>query len=838
MRIQRFILLSLLCFASLAPRSFAQDLPEDPRERFMGIQAKRIARHPYFSKVVFEKVTPKEGYVFYVQRGAIASPDGVPKVVGELLPWFAELEKLFIERYVQPNALERAHGGAPHTTYVLTSRGDYDNYMSYAGEVCSSYVGGSYDPYLSALVTFRDNFGLTFRPGQKRRHQLHAFVHSLQQAYGIGKDRLPGPEWFVEGMAVYLSMTPASKPEDLRVPKLLPLLLDHAVETQQVGGLTNFALLPLEQLLAPDGRTSFRKDYRERREDYWKYMGTLAIQCGMLVQFLNEADGGLKRAAFDTYAKHALTGRGAGSKTAAAAFGDLKELDKKFWEFLFAQYKETHPKFNAKRVEAARPVAGTKPITAAALPQFLPEYLALESTENEALLGIALWKAQQGRLAPAIAQLDAILQQGESAQATIERKRLADLLELRDSYFAHLIETGTKLRLEYEGKKLMAVATRLEEGIVHFAENRRGIEQLPVESLNLVELCSTMSREKPKFGDPLVRAYPLALAGDKRLVKRLSRIDDDGGLKADAEALIGYIALGEVARHISALASYSVDEIDSTSSITIIEHIKAVIPHINFMDFVGVRKARLEAFAALAYETRLEAQTIESLLEGKVDRLGNERLRITYDFSDPAQLDDFVQDLDFKKAHREVLPPTGIAESDEYCLVRGNRLTFHGRASLQHPLFFQGPQSVEYTFRYDSIPLGASGTLSSLMVGMCSDGQSSGVYNFNFGGLYAYDEQSGHQTEVDLTAGNGYYQHVDYRFQLVHDGTNMTWYLNGQSKGSIACGPLNSGEMFVLVHSNFPIAMKTLILEGTVTVSGTDRLRANWVKRKARALFR
>lgn len=804
----------------------------------MAIQAKRIARHPYFSKVAFEKITPKEGYIFYIQRGSITAPDGVPKVVADLLPWFEELEQTFINRYVKPNDLERAHGGVPHTIYVLTSRGDYDNYTGYAGEVCSTFYGGYYDPYVSALVTFRDNFGMAFRPGQKRRHQLHAFVHSLQQAYGIGKDRLPGPEWFVEGMAIYLSMTPASKPEDLRAPKLFQLLLDHTVETQQAGGLAKLSLLPLEQLLAPDGRTVFRKDYREQREQYWNYIGTLANQCGMFVHFLNEANEGARRAAFETYTKHALKGVGAGAKTAAAAFGDLKKLDKEFWNYLFAKYKGTHPEFTAKQVGAANTGTETKPIATAALPSFQPEHLAFDASENEALLGIALWKARQGQLAPAIAQLDALLKNGAHAQATIERGRLVALLELRDSYFAHLIETGTKLRLKYDGKKLMAVASRFENGIVHFAKNRRGIEQLPVESLELVELCDLMSREKPKFGDPLVRAYALALAGDKRLAKRLNRIDDDGGLGTDTEILLGYIALGEVAQHIAALATYAVDEIDSASAVTIIDHLVAVIPHISFVDFVRVRKARLKAFATLAYETRLEAQTIETLLKGQVDRLGNERLRITYDFSDPAQLDDFVQDLNFRRAYRDILPPTGIAKDDEYCLVRGNRLTFLGRASLQHPLLFQGPQSIEYTFRYDSIPPGASGTLSSLMVGMCGDGQSSGVYNFNFGWLYAYDEKSGFRAEADLTAGNGYYQQVDYRFQLVHDGTNMTWYLNGQSKGSIACGPLTSGEMFVLVHSNFPIAMKSLILEGTVTVSGTDRLRANWVQRKVQALFR
>ena len=837
MRSRRYLLLLLFCLAPLAQATSAQEPPEDPRERFMAIQAKRIARHPYFSKVAFEKTTPKEGYVFFVQKSPIASPDHVTKIASNMLPWFEELEKLFVERYVTPNGIERSHGGAPHVIYVLTSRGDYDNYMAYAGEVCGAYPGGYYDPYISALVTFRDNFGMRFRPGQKRRHQLHAFVHSLQQAYGASKDRLPGPEWFAEGMAVYLSMTPAKKPEDLRSPKSLTFLLEHTVETQQAGGLASFALLPLEQLLAPDGRQAFRKDYRARTKHYWSQMGTLANQCGMLVYFLNEANEGALRDAFDKYSKRALRGGGAGTKVAQAAFGDLKELDKRFWDFLFAEYKETHPKFKPKQVDAASSTASAGPAAVAAAPLFLPEYLAFDPGDHDAALGAALWEAQRGRLTVAATQLDALLAEGEHAQAAIERQRIGALLELRDAYLAHLIETGSRLRLNHEGKKLMAVVRRFEDGVLYFADNRRGIEQLPVAQLNLLELCDLMSREKPKFGDPLVRAYALALVGDKRLTKRLKRLDDDGGLLEDTPALLGYIELGEVARHVTALASFPLDELDSASGETIIEHIAAVAPHINSMEFVRIRKARLETFAALAYKAQLEAQTIEDLLEGKVDRLGNERIRVTYDFSDPAQLGDFIQDPNFKKPHRGVLNPIGIAADQEYCRVRGNRLTIRGRASLQHPVLFEGPQSIEYVFRYGLIPSGANGLDSSLMVGMCGDGRTGGIYNFNFGGLYAYDRTSGYKAEADVNASQEYFEKVDYRFQLVHDGTNVTWYLNGQSKNSMACGPVTSGEMFVFVHTRFPIEIKSLILEGDLTANGTDRLRANWVARKVDTLF-
>ena len=826
-------LVALAAAGAAAPPALSQTQVERPEwDSFVAGQATRIGSHRYFSKVAFDRFEPDEQHVVFVQKNPAAKEGVAEQIVAANLKWMLEVEAEFMGRIAVPAQLKRSNEGAPHVLLVLNTSGDYANFLSTFHGSCAAFRGAGYDPFLSATVTFTQSFGKKLSPKIKRQDQRHAFMHSLQQAWGKSGFQLPGPEWLAEGQAVLGSLaTWYDKPP--ATPGALPAsIVSMLVKLEQEGGHAKGALRSIKDLVKPERRKTFRQPLQNSGKLFWPHLTSLSFQCGAFVHFLMEAEDGKRRDLLATFEGRAMNARGSGANAVAAAFGDLDQLDKEFWAYLHSEHMRLHPEFDPK---AARPKAVG---TAAAAPieaSFDPASLAFTPEEGDALFGLALYEARSGRLDAAATRLAKLVENSEDSRAEREGQRVTDLLAARDAFIAYLVESGEKLRVELEEGKLSAQVKGFEAGVLTLGSNRLDLEKLPIERVGLVELVRAMGKEDPEFGSDLTLAYAYALEEDGRLKTKLRRVEDDGGLLKDAMSMGSHSAVGLLSADIERCSQVNLDELDTAQAEAVVESLSRLAPYSGDIPFVKARRQGLKRLAEEAYSVILDAAPLEQLMGGKLERLDGGRVRLTYDFSDPAQLQDFVRDDAYQARYRATFPTTDVDATKTSCDVESGSLNLFGAVGLRLPLNFKGPQRLNYEFAVGSEDSTSSSLYYAIIASICDDRQGSWVSNFNFGGLIALDLRTKTRDVSDVTAGQQLYLGQPYRFALDHSGDRTTWILDDVPQNSVAVGELTEGEVFILAHTNAMIQITELSIEGVI--DGSSRLRVRLVNERVAALF-
>lgn len=821
--------LLILSTLGISASAAAQDMPTDALGRYQAIQAKRVERHPYFSKVTLESVSPKDGYELRIQMPDKKGENYSKRAAEKIMPWLEKLESVFVERFVTPNQLTKSRGGAPHVIVILESAGDYNNYLQFRNEACATCRGAVYDPYLGFVVTFEDAFSRRLKAETKRRDLLHAFTHSLQQTYGVGNDRIPGPEWFAEGLGVYFAMIPGEKLEQVGTPHMRAATLKYIVQQQQEGGLSDGSLLPIEKLVAPDGRAEFRKPYGPgRTNDYWTKLEIVSLQCALFIKFLSEGPRETSRANFVPYSKVALRGGGNGPGVVRSNFGELAELEREFWEYLFAEYKKVDPKFKPKIV-AVPSEAKTEEASAETVPSSMTKSaLELKYTEVEARFAVALKQAAMGRIEVAIQDCATILEEGDDERVQAEHDRMTALLAMRDEYFSYLAESGKKLKVPYQGKLLLSTVDRYEDGTLHLAKNRRGIESVHASELGIADLCSQMSKEKPKFGDAALRLYPGVLANDDRWEKQLSRVDEDNGLAEFAKSELPALRkLGEIAWALNELSELAGAEPSESGANDTLAQIAKLLELGAESELVATRAGALQEASLAAHRVLAAAKPLAELLNGKVEEPSPGRVVVTYDFTDPAHLEDFEHDGKYHRGLRAKLPDLQTDLDKSTCEVRNEKLLMRGQVVLRHKLPFGGEQRVHYVVQFETQNPGSE--YYALMVSLCGDGKASGMSNFNFGSLAASHMPSRFYEKAD-NGPDAIYFGTDYNIALTTDGKRMSCVIDGEDSGSVGVGPLERGSVSLLTHSDALVGLGSFTIEGDVDDADVAQLREAWAR--------
>lgn len=811
------------------------------RAAFVGGQDSRIVSHPYLSKIVLERFSPDEDFVFLVQKDPAAIAGAAEALAKKHVEWMEVVEARFLEQVVIPGDLQRSRGGAPHVVIVLTSDGDYRNYLNQAKHACGSYSGANYDPFLSATVLYKNTFSKQGTAIARHADQRHAFVHSLEQAYGTVGFRHPGPEWLAEGLAVLGALDDwnAKAPETGRV--LPQRILAALVQLERGAQHRKGGLRLIRDLLKHEKRPAFRKQIGGSPARFWQTASSLAMECGAFVFFLSEANGGQRRAALQEFSAEAFADHGGGVVAAKTAFGDLNQLDKEFWAYIHSEYK----KVNSTHVVTVRGAPRSRVVAAPVEtvvkkiePRFDPTTLALGLDDMDARFGLALLDASQGRLKAAAEQLDAIATEYDDVRARREHGRAVALMDARDRFIAHLVVTQGTLRAKLDGDKFSAGISAVDGRILKLGKNRRGLDELAVDRISVVDWALAMSKEDVEFATPLTLAYAYGLVEDDRFKKKLRRAEDTDDLKRDAASYGSHIAVGVLAEHVRCCAEMPAELLDVTGAEAVILAVSELSPYISELPFLTGRRDGLRKAAGIAQEVVVEALPIEELLRGRVEHLGEGRLRVTYDFEDESELQDFVRDDKYHAERRKLWVDIGDAANESDCTIEDGELVSTGAVGLRLPLVFKGPQKLVYDVRWANQGHVGPRPAITLLAALCDDGAGSMVSNWNFGGLEVRDAPTRYFVDNSVNAANSCIWGQVYEFVLDHDGTQVAWSLDGDQQNVVAAGPRVEGEVIFVLHSSGPhLALGRVSMEGQLAEGGTSRLRSLRVEELLDGLF-
>jgi len=848
-----------------------RELRADPAEESAWLLQRRLARSSYFSKITLLEDRSVPGLEFLVQRPPKDDPAYAAKLAARHGPWIAKIAEVFDAGYAKPLGLARPTTHSLWSIGILASRGDYHNYWRVHPNPCANEWAACYDTKLGLVVGYEDPFQVGAVAAEARYPLLHAAVREMIFAYTTSRDRRPWAMWVEEGLASYLAYHEGLTPDCLSERRIRPATLKAIVAYAEDPKLRDAVLHPIAELADLREPEELDRLVEQRCEQAGVVMPSEADVIGgfygeaaLWIHFLHRGRDGKLREPFLQYLKWALSANG-GSDALRVALSepDLAALDREFFRWVFQEHQRAFPAakldpsaidalFLRRAVAVARATdapnaaapptssapAGASAAGAGAAPApFSPAVLAIDPSESEARHGLALLQARAGDLEGALAALAAIADskpappEDERVRRDVERVR--QLALLRAGFLQSLVASGAKWTVEYEGKKVVASVRKVEGGAVHLAENRQGVQSIPLAALDVVEIARQAGkREQQGNSEPWARFYAYVLGGDAKWEKLL-KADSEGArnLREDAATwLPKTIRTGRAAARVEELARGGIPG-TAAAGRAVAETIRTLIADSPDLPVVLSRAGDLRRLAAAALEVSLAEESPAALLHGKWKDLGDGRVSLAWEFESEAEAGDFRKQVGYLSEWRKALKIDAGKEAESSWTVRDGSFQGIGAACYRLPLEFSAPMTIRYELRVldadDSDKLQANFT-----VGLCDDGKRNQILALNFGDLFV--RNAGKQSGREEKGGESfsYFLSTDYAFEVRHDGEKVTVTVDGEKRSETACLGRKSGGVILWFHTTLPVAIGRFEVEGRIEPGSAAELRRARVEEK------
>ena len=469
--------------------------------------------------------------------------------------------------------------------------------------------------------------------------------------------------------------------------------------------------------------------------------------------------------------------------------------------------------------------------------------LALRPAEYEARLAASLVAMRDGELEAARGALSALASEVEeghelAARVQLEHERAQAWGAMLEAYFADVVASGSKITVEYEGKKLKTPVRALEAGVLKLGQNRRGLSELPLTMLTPVKLSDTLRQKVAKHGPEWLRIYPYALAGDERAHSLLRRDESEAvlALKRDArEFYPELMKLGEAALALDRMAAAAAPN-GAESARAAKDTISALHAVAGADDLYTSRAESLAAVMRLSLTLLFQEDGLATLLVGKLESLEKGRVRLTYDFESDEQLADFVRDDSFLAPSRRSRPPVNLPEGLHDVWIDQGALICLGRVAARHKLELSGATRVRYRLVYEQHEAHPT-PITNFAFGLCGDLDGSFVWCLDQGHLYVANQRPKFGSMNEITPRPIVQLQQAYELEVQHDGKQkIVASSQGTKLTEVECGPRKSGFPFVWAHSMAEARLTDLTIEGSVSESSLNRLRSGWIVERFDAL--
>jgi hypothetical protein len=829
-------------------------IQSDPRERWVWLFEKRLAKHGYFSKISYTIERPEPGYVMVVQRPAKDDPQYVARLAGFYMPFVKKAVANFEQNIAQPAGLVRGEGREMTAFAVLATSGDVENFGQFVQDPTGYSDGSAYDYQLQLAVTFEDPFASGNSVVAQRSRLLYCVVKGLQHAYLSIPGNRPGSIWLYEGLAFLFSSHEGAAPESLDTRAARPKSFDWLVGLLGKQPAREIVLMPLDELVSQRSWIDFEKaiaartksaqaDAPEENDVGRAYYA----QSELWLHFLFDGAQGKYRKPLTEFIKLAFQGRG-DEKDLQRAFGitDLRALSREFLRWACDEYERRHPGKKAERAPidtlfSAEPAAGAAASEPApiASPEFSPRDLAPAQDDGEAQFALALLQAREGDPEGAAKALDALAARAPASPAperiAREKARFAELGKLRAGYLAFLKAGGGKLTFKVKGKDVMAPVTAVENGLVRLGENKLGLPSIGLDQVDPYEVAKVAAKkEQQGEAQPWTRFYAYALAGDARWEKLLK--DDAPGakeLRADGKEYAALARTALAARELYELSKLALPR-DATESAARLGRVKAFLAANTGSGILERRVDALRQLAKASLATLRQPGDPSGLLHAKSEHMDDGRTRFTWDFDAQEEGEDWRRETGYLKAWRDLFRKIPISEADSRFTVEQGHFNGLGQITYRSVAAFEGPITVRLRYRY--VTSAAEHSPPAFYVMICDDGAGSYIVAGDPGFVRVRDLKQNYDREASSSDKGSYYLDEDFEFEIVDDGKEVSTSLDKKPLATASCGPRRSGDVLLFAHTDLSVSIDQIVIEGALRPGSLRDLESRWVERQLRAL--
>ena len=822
----------------------------DPRERRWFEQERELARSEAFAKTRFLEARAGTRARLLVEVGV--DGDRARRIADDWTPWIAKVEQVFDARYAKPLALARRPEAAADTVVLLAGEESYRAWSRAANVPQTELAAALWSPGVGVVVGYEDDFLAAVDAVWRRYPVLREHVRALCAAH-VRRGAGLGSLWLEEGLASYLAWHAGETPAALDARAIdagaLAALVEVASDPAQREVLVG-RLAELVDVASTRAAIDLAERHAESRGEpappWTRTLRTFYAQSALWMHFLQHAGGGRWRSGFEAYLRSAFA-------------GDARAFELEYWRYVWKLHQEAFPAVEldasapevlsapraapgpaaARRAARAANVARVAPATAPD-PAFSPAQLAPEEQDLEAQHALALALARAGDLEGAAAKLAAL---GAMPGGGVEAERIArdlarvrELAKLRDGWFESLRQTGKPWVTQWKGRALSTGIERIEDGWLHLRPNQLGLAKIRLAEVDPYAIARQAARPEERGGAAAwARAYAYALAGDEKWDK-LAKDDSPEAAKLREDVSTWLPDLLRGSRCANALAELARTRLPLAprDAKAVAERIRALLElgrgtPILERKLAPLRQLALHALAASAVE--VEART---LAHGAWAEQEGGVVRLTYDFADPAQAQDFARVRHFvegwKTRAAEGADPAGASPWK----VADGELAGVGLARYRHYLVLSAPIRVRWRVRFDASEA-ADPTPPRFSLSVCDDGEGSAIECADFGDLSILDRDSGFQRRLkapDFAPTTG----VRYEFELVHDGSTVTTSIDGEKRQSASCGPRRTGSLHLTFQTQIPIAIEELEIEGVRDAAAIEAARAEAMLARLREL--
>ena len=365
---------------------------------------------------------------------------------------------------------------------------------------------------------------------------------------------------------------------------------------------------------------------------------------------------------------------------------------------------------------------------------------------------------------------------------------------------------------------------------MRFEDRKKELPEIRVEDLDPLLLAKEMTvltdEYRPAEVPAWMRLYGYVLAGERAWTKLLKdRSTAAEALRGDRESYERLVPTGAAARDLERLAGRALPLSEADAGDTEAD-LRALLQTHGELHLVRERMEPLLELARAAEERLFEVRGLRSLFRGECKELGDGRVRISYELEDPAELQDFTPDPRYNALFRSTLPEL-LTAGDTHVGVAEGALNAIGATSYRHVLSFVAPVTVRWKFRYGYVTPEGTPDIHDF-VAVCDDGQGNYAALTGFGGLVVLDKPGYHRFE-HVQSDRPFKPHQVFEFELEHDGRVVSSRVDGEPVKEVPSGPRTSGHLLLFFHTDTPVSIDELVIEGRVDPEVREALRGAWV---------
>ena len=388
-----------------------------------------------------------------------------------------------------------------------------------------------------------------------------------------------------------------------------------------------------------------------------------------------------------------------------------------------------------------------------------------------------------------------------------------------------------KLNLKTEAGRLLAPVEGVEDDAVRLGANRLEVERLPLEDIDPEQLVRLMRERKYGFDPGWMADYPAVLSG-KSVEKRLAKYDSPGARLLAEHARDDYPVRLQGARAAAVLATLAAAELPGVveEAEETLATVAALLEEHGELELVRGKRRELRALTSEALAVLFEDREVFAPLRGELEELGARRIRVTYDFEDEAELEDFRSGEYLLHAARSDEERPFRAPT-----VKKGSLHLRGLSFARHRLGFGSDVRVTCRFRLPN-PEGAHDPRMRLLLGVSDDSQGNYAAADCVGTVFVEDGQSDHyqtaRSPVEgITLGEWHELELSIRGR-----ESLIAELDGKTAGTVPVGPRTAGAVFLWGDCDHAIEVTRLEIEGTVLRASIEDLGREWIAARLRAL--